>query len=171
MLKAKPFTLMLIASLIVLAITAYGQTPGCCGKGMDMEGKDAIHKPCNMPGGPGGKDHKPMIPDLTDEQKEKIETLKVEHMGKMLPLKNEMGEKQARLQTLTTAEKVNMSEVNKLIDNIGALCTKIMKLQAQHRQDVRELLTDKQRLIFDAQEPGMGGCMGGKGNMHHPGPK
>lgn len=167
----KPIAFILIAVMVAATGMSYAQTPGCCDKEKAAEWKDEMNKPCHMPGRPGGMDHKPMIPDLTDEQKEKIEVLSTDHMQEMLELKNEINEKHARLQTLTTAEKVNMSEVNKVIDSIGALQTKIMKMQVKHRQEIRELLTDKQRVIFDAHGPGPGGCMGGKEGMRHPGMK
>ncbi len=173
MLRAKSIIMLLSIGLIASVNLASAQTEECCEIEKDVESKIKIIKLKGMEGDHFCKEpgDRPMIPDLTEEQKEKIETLKINHMEKMMPMKNEMGEKQARLKTLTTAEKVNMSEVNKLIESIGSLCTKIMKLQAQHRQDVRELLTDKQRVIFDAHGPVHGCGMDGKMKMHHPGPK
>ncbi len=169
----KTLTALLIAGLIAFTGAAYAQKSGHCDKGKDQECQDGLHKPCHMRGETCGMlpHHKPMIPDLTDEQKEKIEALRVDHLAKIQPLKNEMGEKRARLRTLVTAEKVNMSDVNKLIDGIGTLRTKMMKLQVQHRQDIRSLLTDKQRVIFDSHGPDHDRCMGGKEKMHHSEPE
>ena len=167
MFKIKSSALILVAVMGLMINMVDAQTPGGCDKDNNAECREKMNRPDHMPGGPGGMEHKPMIPDLTDDQKEKIEALRIDHMKEMLELKNEIGEKHARLQTLTTAEKVNMSEVNKLIDTIGALQTKMMKMQVKHRQDIRELLTEKQRVIFDAHGPGPGG----PGKMQHPCPK
>lgn len=94
-------------------------------------------------------EHMPMLPDLTEKQKEQIKQLRTEHMKAMLPLKNQLMEKKARLHTLSTGEKVDMKAINDMIEEIGAIKTKIMKEQAAHRQEVRKLLTTEQRLMFD----------------------
>ena len=64
-------------------------------------------------------------------------------------LKDELVVKMALLQSLSTAEKVNMNEINRTIDEIGALKTKMMKEHAALRQEIRKLLTKNQRLVFD----------------------
>ena len=94
-------------------------------------------------------EHMPMLPDLTEKQKEQVKQLRTKHMKAMLPLKNQLMEKKARLHTLSTGEKVDMKEINDMIEEIGAIKTKIMKEQAAHRQEVRKLLTAEQRLMFD----------------------
>lgn len=86
---------------------------------------------------------------LTDEQKDKIETLRVVHQKEMLPLRNELREKHARLQTLKTTEPVNLNAVNKLIDEIAVLMASQMKQKTAHQQEVRALLTDEQKIKYD----------------------
>ncbi len=90
-----------------------------------------------------------MIPDLTDEQREKIESLRTDMQKEMLPIKNELGEKRARLKTLSTAEKASMNDINRVIDEIGGLQTRMMKIRAAHHQKVRAELNEEQRLFFD----------------------
>lgn len=97
----------------------------------------------------GKKDHKCEILDLTEDQEAKIEKLRTEHQKKMLPMQNEMGEKKAHLRTVSTGENVDMAKVNKTIDEIAALKTKMMKESAAHKQAVRKELTEEQRLKFD----------------------
>ncbi|UCF71686.1 MAG: periplasmic heavy metal sensor [candidate division WOR-3 bacterium] len=150
MLRAKSRqTMLLAAAVMVLAGSAYAQKP-------DMEMEHGGRR-CMVE---GRGEHMMMIPDITEQQKEQIKSLRVEHMKEMKPLRNQLAEKKARLNTLTTADKVDMSEVNKIIDEIGKMKTGIMKLKEQHRQDVRKLLTDDQRLFFDSHQP-----------MHHEGPQ
>lgn len=92
----------------------------------------------------------PMIPDLTEEQQEKMKKLRLDMQKNKLPITNQLGEKRARMRTLSTAENPNMKEINKLIDEMGELRTKIDKLKAAHHQEVRKLLTEEQRVVFDA---------------------
>ncbi|KAA3600953.1 MAG: hypothetical protein DWQ06_09025 [Calditrichaeota bacterium] len=144
----KTSKLKLTATLLVLflvgfvsySMKAYAQ-PGF-GKGFKGE-KRVEHR--------HGIEHK--IPDLTESQKDQIEKLRTEHMKKTLPMKNEVGEKEARLRTLTTAENVNMSKVNSVIEDIGELKTKMAKEREAHRQEIRKLLNDKQRVMFDSFPP------------------
>jgi Spy/CpxP family protein refolding chaperone len=110
------------------------------------------------------------IPDLTDQQKKQIEDLQTPHMKDMMQFKNQMAEKHAHLKTLQTADKPDNAAINKTIDEITGLQNDMMKKCSAHRQAVRALLTDKQRVIFDAKcgkggEGMMGnGCGGGKGH-------
>jgi Spy/CpxP family protein refolding chaperone len=87
--------------------------------------------------------------ELSDEQKTSIEALKLTHQKKMLPLKNELNEKKARMKTLQTAETPDMKAINSLIDEMGAIKTKIAKEKATQHQDIRKLLTEEQRIKFD----------------------
>ena len=110
-----------------------------------------------------------MIPDLDEEQEQKIEDLRVEHMKKMLPLRNEMQEKKARLHTMMTSEEVDMDAIDQQIDEIGELHVKMLKERTGHKQNVRALLNDEQRIIYDMHfmhfRQGQGkGCGFGKGN-------
>lgn len=155
MLKLRSKGIMLpIAALLLVAGTAVAQPPGMPEQGPGREGMPG----CKM------SEHKDMIPGLSEEQQEQIKALRVKHMEATKPLRNELGEKKARLRTLTTADKVNMTEVNKVIDDIGKLQTQLMKLKEQHRQDIRKLLNDEQRVMFDAHQGPHDGPL--HGGMH-----
>jgi len=90
------------------------------------------------------------IPDITEKQKEQIKDLKTNHMKEVLPLRNQVREKKAHLQTISTGEKVDMDQVNKTIEEIGELKLVIAKKRASHRQQIRNILTEDQRVIFDS---------------------
>jgi len=97
-------------------------------------------------------------------------------MKEMLPLKNELAEKMAHLKTLTTKDKVDMAAINATIDEIVVIKGKMMKLQVAHKQEIRKLLTEEQRIIFDTMPHmkghGKGNCDGsgpGKGHRMHRG--
>ncbi len=91
------------------------------------------------------------IPDLTEEQQKKIDDLKVVHQKKMLNSRNLIREKKAKLNTLRTADKADMNAINKIIDETGNIHTQMMKDREAHRQEVRSLLTEKQRVFYDTR--------------------
>lgn len=108
------------------------------------------------------------IPNLTADQKAKIETLRVKHIKEVTPLRNELAEKRAHLKTLESVEKPDRDAINKTIDEISTLQGKIMKLGTSHRLDVASNLTDEQKVYFNShrgRRMGMGDGMGnGRGN-------
>jgi Spy/CpxP family protein refolding chaperone len=103
------------------------------------------------------------IPDLTEEQKTKIEALRVAHLKEMQTLRNQMGELKAKARTLATADKYDEKAVNANIDEMTKLQNLMMKKKSAHRNSVRNLLTDRQKLVFDSR--GRKGF--GKGNGMH----
>jgi Spy/CpxP family protein refolding chaperone len=91
------------------------------------------------------------IPDITDEQKEQIKEFKTDHLKEILPLRNQIEEKKAHLKTLSNAEKVDMATVNKTIEEIGQLKMEMAKKRAAHRQEIRNILSEDQRIYFDSR--------------------
>lgn len=110
------------------------------------------------------------IPDLTQEQTKKIEDLHIAHLKEVNQLKNQIAEKRAHLKTLQSSDKVDNDAINKTIDEVTTIQNNLMKKNAAHHQAVRNVLNDKQRVIFDAKKCGKmhgkgAGCCGGKGYM------
>lgn len=105
-----------------------------------------------------GAPHQRMIAllDLSEEQQEQVKQHWLEGQQQMLPLRNELREKHARLQTLTTTADYDESAVNSLIKEIGDLQTSMMLLREGHRQEMRSFLTDEQKVIFDAHRGNRG---------------
>lgn len=110
-------------------VTPDNEKPGCCG-----------------------------IKDLTPDQEKQMKSLKQKMMKEMLPLKNQIAEKKAHLNTISTGDNVDMTAVNKTNDELFALKAEIVKKQNQFKQDVRKLLNDEQKLMFDMHQ-----VKGGKG--------
>ena len=105
------------------------------------------------------------IPNLTDDQQQKIKDLRLKHIKEVTPLKNELGEKKARMRTLQSADKQDLNAINKNIDEMASLRAQIQKKAAAHRAEVASLLTDEQRVFFNSHKGnGMGKGMkhGGK---------
>lgn len=110
--------------------------------------------------GPGNSYCK-MIPNLTEEQQKKIDALHVRHVKEVTGIKNQIKLKEAELRILETAEKPDKAAIEKKIDEIMNLKTQLAKVGATHRLEVRSLLTDEQKVFFDARPGGKGsGCKG-----------
>lgn len=88
--------------------------------------------------------------DLTETQQEQMKTLRVKHMEQMLSMRNQRQEQRAKLQTLRTAKNADMKAINSLIDNMADLKATQMKASEAHRQEIRNILTDEQRILFDS---------------------
>ena len=92
------------------------------------------------------------IPSLTDDQKAGIEKLRTEHLRKANLMRAELGEKHARLNTLRLAENQDAKEIDLTIDDISKLKGNLMKAREAHKRDVRALLNDEQKAVFDARQ-------------------
>lgn len=127
-LKFKTLTLLLVVAMLSINTNIFAQ------KGQNMQmGNKAM---CN-------------IPNLTQDQQTKIETLKTAHMQEMIGFKTQLAEKKAHENTLMTAKTVDLKAVNKVIDEISNIKAKMQKSNAKHHNDVRNLLTDEQKVFFD----------------------
>jgi Spy/CpxP family protein refolding chaperone len=135
----------LVSAIMVMAIL-FAAVPA-----MSQPGKDCKQ---HNHSGIEGKAHNCALPGLTDDQVKQIDQLKLKHLKEILPLQNTLKEKQARLRTLETAEKADMAAINKTIDEMAVLRADIMKKKASHHQEVRKLLTEEQRIVFDTRGPG-----------------
>jgi Spy/CpxP family protein refolding chaperone len=91
------------------------------------------------------------IPDLTDQQKQQIRELMLETRKEMLPLQNQMREKAARLKTLRTAENADINAINTMVEEISGIRAEMMKTRLASEQEIRALLTEDQRVVFDSR--------------------
>jgi periplasmic protein CpxP/Spy len=89
---------------------------------------------------------------LTEDQQTQMRSLRLNMQKEMLPIRNEIGENRAKLRTLTTAEHADMKAINELIDSNSELMARMWKLRAANHQQVRKILTEEQRIIFDSRQ-------------------
>ena len=89
------------------------------------------------------------IPGITEEQMSKMQNQRLIQMKERQANQNQMREKRAHLITLQSANNVNMNAVNKTIDEITALQNAQWKKRAAHKQAVRNILTDDQKVYYD----------------------
>lgn len=155
-LSKKALTLAMILSIAFVSVAQQGNGKGA-NKGQGNNGNTN----CTYQKG----DRMAAYLDLTEEQQTQVEALRLNNKKEMLPLKNQMNEMKAKLQTLSTAENADMNAINTQIDKMGELRTQIMKNKAAHKQEFRKILTDDQRILFDTHKGkrGKGKGQGQKG--------
>lgn len=156
--KMKKVTLLVAVAIMVIGTSTYAQRGrNCDSKGQGFNRAEMCER----------------IPDLTEDQKTKIEDLRLEQMKEMTNHRNQMDELRAKKRTLMTSDNADMKEINSVIDQMTSLQNKRMKASAKHRQEVRSLLTEEQKVYFDAMprhRRGHGkGMKQGRGNMQGPG--
>lgn len=98
------------------------------------------------------------IPNLSDEQKGKLEKLHAEHQKMMVAAKADM-EKQALEMKGLMKDPVDVKKVEAKIDEMAMMKAGMQKKCLAHRLAVRALLTVEQKAKFD--EMGCCGMMGG----------
>jgi len=91
------------------------------------------------------------ITDLSLQQKEQLRDLGIEKQKKLNQLNNRLKEKRARLRSLEAQDKLDINAINSLIDEQAELIANKMKVRADYKQKVRTLLTEEQRIVFDAK--------------------
>ncbi len=96
---------------------------------------------------------------LDDKQHEEIEKIRTQEVKERTQMQNALKEKRAKLEGLQTADKPDMKEVNKTIDEISSLLAQEMKTTASNRQKIRSILTEEQRVYFDARSSQRGSQM------------
>ena len=110
--------------------------------------------------------------NLDEKQRVELQKIRTTQMKESTQFRNQLKEKRAKLEVLQTADKPDMREINRVIDEIAAVQAQEMKAQAANRQKIRSLLTEEQRVRFDAMganregmRSGMGDMRQGRGNM------
>ena len=116
-----------------------------------QESKPALKKGLKVKGMPLPQQQRPLLHllNLTDVQKEAFKKSTLDMHKKMQPLRNELGEAEARQKTLMTAAKPELKAIHKNIERIGELKVEIAKIAAAQRLEMRSLLTDEQRMKLD----------------------
>jgi len=89
--------------------------------------------------------------DLTEDQKEKIHKVELKKIEAMTPLRNQMKEKRARLNTIVTTMPVDIKGAELVADEIGKITASMIKANIKTDQEIRTLLTPDQQVIFDAR--------------------
>ena len=90
--------------------------------------------------------------NLTEDQRTQMKSMRLKMQQEMLPIRNKIGENRAKLRTLSTVENADMKAINKVIDSNSQLSANLAKLWAANRQDIRKILSEEQRIMFDSRD-------------------
>lgn len=89
------------------------------------------------------------IPNLTDQQKEQIQPLHNAHIKQMTILKNQLEEKKAQMNSATSWASYNVTNAEKLLDDIYGIKLQLAKEKLSFHNAVRNLLNDDQKIYWD----------------------
>lgn len=143
----KRFTLTALALIAVLLMTAplfaqNGQGKGNCdGTGPGMN--NGMMKGEGM--GPGMP---MMVPDLTTDQIKKMDDLRYEHQKAMIDLRAKKETKQLELMNMFRKDP-SEKKIFSAIDDLEKIKTQMLKERVKNHLAMRNLLTDKQKEVFD----------------------
>ena len=94
--------------------------------------------------------------DLTEDQKEQIKIMHLTHVKDVQPLKDEVKINRAKINALLNNDDPDMKQIVSLVEANGKLLTQIQVKGIEQKINVRSLLTDEQKIIFDAHSEKMG---------------
>jgi Spy/CpxP family protein refolding chaperone len=145
-----------LAALTVLALAAgfalAQPGPGTAAPGATAKAQTPMAK--GMRGMQG-----PAMPDMTPEQQEKIDALRVAQVKQMAPMRADLRVKEIELDALWRAEEPDAKKIIAKVKEIGDIKEKIEVARINHQFEVRKLLTPEQRKAMRSMgmRPGMMG--------------
>ncbi len=164
--KTKIFGLVLILFTLLFTVDSFAQ-PGRRAQDLRTQQRYA-ERPMDRPDRPQRQMLDGcIIPDLTEQQASQIKTLRLANLEVHTQHRNQMDELRARKRNLMTQKNADNDAIEALIDEMTALKNAHMKEAANHRQAIRSMLTDEQRVIFDSRHtnrPGGRGAYGRQGD-------
>jgi Spy/CpxP family protein refolding chaperone len=116
-----------------------------------------------QPNRKGNMAHRPMtvksglqMLDLTQEQKDQIKEIHLAHMKDVQPLRDEVKINRVTVDALLKRDDPDMKEIVSLVEANGKLLTQIQVKGIEQKINVRSLLTDEQKIMYDAHSERMG---------------
>ena len=85
---------------------------------------------------------------------EQMKNLRLDHSKSILEVNNELNVLSAEYKVLASGDDQNLNDINKKIDEMQVLKSDLQKKSAKHRLEVRNLLTDEQKVLFDSKKVG-----------------
>lgn len=120
---------------LIVAATAWAQGPG------DGRGNE------NRPG--DRKERMIAALDLTQEQVDQFEQLRLDHWKATKKNKDALKLKMVELETIVTDETPDTKKINSLVNDINDLRAKEFAAKIDHRLEMRALLDENQKIEFD----------------------
>ena len=109
---------------------------------------ESIYPQENRRGDRGGSKYRGRIEErlnLTEEQSEKIEALKLDHRKEMIDLRADVEKKQIEIQELKNNPDYSRDDFLKKVNDINSVKNKIELARANHQMDVYQLLDADQK--------------------------
>jgi len=123
-----------------------------------VTGMDAIAQRGRGMGRMGGLEQVcPNIPNLTEEQSRQIMDLRTAHLKEMQAYRDQIDVNRTRYRALMRGDRADMAAINANIDERTSIRNRMEKKQAEHHQAIRSVLTEEQRVWFDAAPRGGAG--------------
>ncbi len=88
--------------------------------------------------------------NLNEDQEGKIASFRLQLTKETTPIRNEVDILEAKLKALSIGDEVDEKSVYRLMDEISALKLKISKSKFQFNRKFRAVLTEDQKVVFDA---------------------
>jgi Spy/CpxP family protein refolding chaperone len=93
--------------------------------------------------------------DLTESQKDQIEQVRLAYLKDVQPIKDEVKINRARINALLKTDDPDMQQIVSLVEANGKLLTQLQVKRIEQKIEVRGLLTDEQKIIFDTHSERM----------------
>ena len=120
-----------------------------------VTGMDAIAQRGRGMGRMGGLEQVcPNIPNLTEEQSRQIMDLRTAHLREMQAYRDQIDVNRTQYRALMRGDRADMAAINANIDERTSIRSRMEKKQAEHHQAIRSVLTEEQRVWFDAAPRG-----------------
>jgi len=130
------------------------QKPNRNAEGM-KQGRGRMHKGRKAGVGNRRSDRGINALDLSDEQKEKMKTMKIAQMKASQNLREEKQELQLKQKHLLNDEQPNKTEIMSNIDRISVIQNQLAKQKVKLQKQIRQILNDDQLVLFLAKPQGI----------------
>ena len=87
--------------------------------------------------------------NLTEEQRKLFKEINSKHLSAVKPIKKEMMKKKLEMQLEKMEDKIDISLVYKLIDDLSDLEAELRKSEFSRNLEIRSLLDDEQEMRFE----------------------
>ena len=89
------------------------------------------------------------ILNLSEEQMKSFKEINSKHLSVVKPVKKEMMKKKLEMQLEKMEDKIDITKVNKLFDDISDLEAELRKSEFSRNLEIRSLLDDEQQIRLD----------------------
>ena len=95
-----------------------------------------------------GENNPLRILNLSEEQRKSFKEINSKHLSVVKPVKKEMMKKKLEMQLEKMEDKIDITKVNKLFDDISDLEAELRKSEFSRNLEIRSLLDDEQEMRF-----------------------